>query len=42
LAAAIMVKEDKESQIIEQGDIFFFYRPKVGSEDVEDIRQQAA
>src|SRR5919197_321247 len=39
-AAAIMVKEDndnKESQIIEDGDIFFFYRPKVGTEEVEDI-----
>src|ERR687888_641785 len=39
-AAAIMVKEDnnnKESQIIEHGDIFFFYRPKVGTEEVEDI-----
>ena len=34
-----MVKEDnKESQIIEHGDIFFFYRPKVGTEEVEDIR----
>ena len=35
-----MVKEDnenKESQIIEHGDIFFFYRPKVGIEEVEDI-----
>ena len=35
-----MVKEDnsdKESQIIEHGDIFFFYRPKVGTEEVEDI-----
>jgi hypothetical protein len=38
-AAAIMVKEDnRESQIIEHGDIFFFYRPKVGTEEVEDIR----
>src|SRR5215212_4194461 len=39
-AAAHMVKEDnsdKESQIIEHGDIFFFYRPKVGTEEVEDI-----
>jgi hypothetical protein len=39
-AAAYMVKEDnndKESQIIEQGDIFFFYRPKVETEEVEDI-----
>jgi hypothetical protein len=34
-----MVKEDsKESQsIVEHGDIFFFYRPKVGTEEVEDI-----
>jgi len=32
-----MVKVDKESQIIEHGDIFFFYRPKVGTEEVEDI-----
>ena len=38
LAAAAMVKEDnKESQIIEHGDIFFFYRPKIGTEEVEDI-----
>ena len=39
LAAAHMVKEDndKESQIIEHGDIFFFYRPKVGTEEVEGI-----
>jgi hypothetical protein len=39
-AAANMVKgdnDDKESQIIEHGDIFFFYRPKVGTEEVEDI-----
>jgi Protein of unknown function (DUF2795) len=34
-----MVKEDnvKESQVIEYGDIFFFYRPKIGTEEVEDI-----
>jgi Protein of unknown function (DUF2795) len=38
LAAATMVKEDNnESQIIEHGDIFFFYRPKVGTEEVEGI-----
>ena|SRR5919202_6589733 len=40
LAAARMVGEDndnKESQIVEHGDIFFFYRPKVGIEEVEDI-----
>src|ERR671913_67128 len=33
-----MVKEDKNSiEIIEQGDIFFFYRPKVDTEEVKDI-----
>jgi hypothetical protein len=42
-AAAIMVKEDyhvdnKSKLIIEQGDIFFFYRPKVGTEEVEGIK----
>jgi Protein of unknown function (DUF2795) len=31
-----MVKEGN-SEIIEHGDIFFFYRPKVGTEEVEDI-----
>jgi hypothetical protein len=29
---------DKSKIIIEQGDIFFFYRPKVGTEEVEDIK----
>jgi hypothetical protein len=34
-----MVKEDKNSiGIIEQGDIFFFYRPKVDTEEVKDIK----
>jgi hypothetical protein len=34
-----MVKEDKRNtQIIEQGDIFFFYRPKVDTEEVKDIK----
>jgi hypothetical protein len=34
-----MVKEDKISiEIIEQGDIFFFYRPKVDTEEVKDIK----
>jgi hypothetical protein len=36
-----MSREDK-SQIVEQGDIFFFYRPKVGTEEVtstEDIQR---
>src|SRR2546423_16532 len=32
-----MVKEDKVSEVIEHGDIFFFYRPKVGTEEVEGI-----
>jgi Protein of unknown function (DUF2795) len=32
-----MVKE-KGSEIIEQGDIFFFYRPKVDTEEVEHIK----
>jgi hypothetical protein len=33
-----MVKEeDKVSEIIEQGDIFFFYRPKVDTEEVKSI-----
>src|SRR5829696_3942128 len=33
-----MVNEDKKSiMIIEQGDIFFFYRPKVDTEEVKDI-----
>src|SRR5919204_1295615 len=35
-----MVKaEDKESEVIEHGDVFFFYRPKVGTEEVEDIEE---
>jgi hypothetical protein len=32
-----MVKEEKESEVIEHGDIFFFYRPKVDTEEVQDI-----
>ena len=31
-----MPKGDKSS-IIEQGDIFFFYRPKVGAEEVSSV-----
>ena len=31
-----MSSEDK-SKIVEQGDIFFFYRPKVGTEEVSNI-----
>ena len=33
-----MVRRDNRSEIIEQGDIFFFYRPKVGAEEVGDIK----
>jgi predicted RND superfamily exporter protein len=36
-----MSREDA-SQIVEQGDIFFFYRPKVGAEEVsstEDVQR---
>jgi len=32
-----MVKEEKESEVIEHGDIFFIYRPKVDTEEVQDI-----
>jgi hypothetical protein len=34
-----MDREDQSQQIVEQGDIFFFffYRPKVGTEQVSDI-----
>ena len=32
-----MVNRDNSSEIIEQGDIFFFYRPKVGTEEVQDL-----
>src|SRR2546427_11706614 len=32
-----MVKEDKGSEIIESGDLFFFYRPKVDSEEVKGL-----
>ena len=27
----------RTSQVLEEGDIFFFYRPRVGTEEVEDI-----
>ena len=32
-----MVKEERNTDIIEQGDIFFFYRPKLDTEEVKDI-----
>jgi len=32
-----MVKEDKSSEIIEHGDLFFFYRPKIDSEEVKEL-----
>ena len=31
-----MSREDK-SQVVEQGDMFFFYRPKVGTEEVDSV-----
>ena len=36
------ISNNVQSEILEQGDIFFFYRPKVRSEQVrgiEDIRR---
>ena len=33
-----MVRGDNRSEIIEQGDIFFFYRPKIGAEEVEGVK----
>jgi Protein of unknown function (DUF2795) len=33
-----MVNKSKKSEIIEQGDIFFFYRPKVDTEEVKGIK----
>src|SRR5919108_3138409 len=30
--------DDKSKKIIEQGDVFFFYRPKVGAEEVEGVK----
>jgi len=32
-----MAKEDKRSEIIEHGDLFFFYRPKIDALQVKDI-----
>jgi hypothetical protein len=32
-----MVKADNRSEIIEQGDIFFFYRPIIDAKEVKDI-----
>jgi Protein of unknown function (DUF2795) len=34
--AKVRITNDK-SKIIEQGDVFFFYRPKVDTEEVEDL-----
>ena len=33
-----MANNENGSEIIEQGDIFFFYRPKIDTEEVEDIK----
>ncbi|MDQ3967499.1 MAG: hypothetical protein M3275_03785 [Thermoproteota archaeon] len=35
--AVIPMARGNKSQIVEEGDIFFFYRPKVGTEEVSDI-----
>lgn len=32
-----MAKEDKNSEIIEHGDLFFFYRPKNDAKEVKDV-----
>ena len=32
-----MVKEDKSSEIIEHGDLFFFYRPKIDANQVKEL-----
>jgi hypothetical protein len=37
IQAIEMAKEDR-SEVIEQGDMFFFYRPKVDAEEVENIK----
>lgn len=33
-----MANKENGSEIIEQGDMFFFYRPKIDTEEVEDIK----
>jgi hypothetical protein len=33
-----MANKENGSEIIEQGDIFFFYIPKIDTEEVEDIK----
>src|SRR5438876_11896716 len=32
-----MAKEDKSSEIIENGDLFFFYRPKIDAKQVKEL-----
>ena len=32
-----MVREEKSSETLEHGDLFFFYRPKIESKEVQDI-----
>ena len=32
-----MAKEDKSSEIIEHGDLFFFYRPKIDAKQVKEL-----
>jgi hypothetical protein len=33
-----MANKENGSEIIEQGNIFFFYRSKIDTEEVEDIK----
>ncbi len=32
-----MIEKESTAEMIEQGDIFFFYRPKIGIDEVEGI-----
>jgi hypothetical protein len=33
----MVTKENKDSEIIEHGDLFFFYRPKIDAEEVKEL-----
>ncbi len=37
VASRLCEDMSRESEVVERGDIFFFYRPKVGAEEVSDI-----
>jgi hypothetical protein len=32
-----MVREENDDSIVEHGDLFFFYRPKIDSDDVKEV-----